>query len=350
MSLGHEVTISAAYGIWGTTSEWEGIPILPCGDDRYGNDIIAERYKRENADLLITLMDAWAFSPDVIKQTNAAHWMPVDCTPLSHMDHVILEKGRGKPIAMSHHGERALLEDGFDPAYVPHGLDMDVWKADPERESIRQAMGIDDRFVIGMNCVNVDNLRKGVPEQLLAFSRLYRDHPDALMLIHGQVYESSEPKGLNIGHVVRTMGLSHGVRFVDQYDHKLGMIGPDYLTKWYSALDLYTSTSYAEGFGLTILEAMACEIPVVVTDTSSMPEVAGQAGWAVGGDPFWNPAHRAWWAHPSVEEIYQVYTQAYEMSLEYNLKKAITRTQALKYSADTVLSEYWAPTLKALED
>jgi glycosyltransferase involved in cell wall biosynthesis len=348
-SLGHEVTISATYGIWGTTSEWEGIPVLPCGDDRYGNDVIVERFKREKADLLITLLDAWAFTPAVIKRVNAAHWMPVDCTPMSYMDQVILERGRARPIAFSHHGEEMMTNSGYTPAYIPHGIDTDMFQPSPDSVTAREMMGIDDRFVIGMNCVNVDNLRKGVPEQLLAFSRLYQEHSDALLLIHGQVYEESEPKGLNIGHVIRNLGLSHAVRFVDQFDHKLGLLGPDYLAMWYSTLDLYTSTSYAEGFGLTIAEALACGIPVVVTDTSAMPEVAGDAGWIVGGEPFWNPTHRAWWGRPSVGEIYAAYESAYSVSQEYQVKRSLARSQAMKYSADTVLAEHWAPVLESFQ-
>jgi alpha-1,3-rhamnosyl/mannosyltransferase len=46
----------------------------------------------------------------------------------------------------------------------------------------------------------------------------------------------------------------------------------------------YCLPSLYEGFGLTVLEAMACGAPVVVSDRGSLPEVVGQAGVIVAPD------------------------------------------------------------------
>ncbi|MBN1399321.1 MAG: glycosyltransferase family 4 protein [Anaerolineae bacterium] len=59
---------------------------------------------------------------------------------------------------------------------------------------------------------------------------------------------------------------------------------------WYSAADLFVYPSLYEGFGLPPLEAMACGTPVVVTKTSSLPEVVGDAGLYI--DPY-DPADLA---------------------------------------------------------
>jgi len=45
----------------------------------------------------------------------------------------------------------------------------------------------------------------------------------------------------------------------------------------YAAADLLVLPSFVEGFGLTVLEAMACGTPVVCSHTASLPEVAGDA-------------------------------------------------------------------------
>ncbi len=57
-----------------------------------------------------------------------------------------------------------------------------------------------------------------------------------------------------------------------------GYISPDDLPSLYKLADLYILPSLYEGFGLPVLEAMACGTPVVVANNSSLPEVAGSAG------------------------------------------------------------------------
>jgi glycosyltransferase involved in cell wall biosynthesis len=56
------------------------------------------------------------------------------------------------------------------------------------------------------------------------------------------------------------------------------------LIELYNAADLLLAPSLYEGFGLTILEAMACGTPVVTSNVSSLPEVVGDA--AISLDPF----------------------------------------------------------------
>ena len=52
----------------------------------------------------------------------------------------------------------------------------------------------------------------------------------------------------------------------------------DYLNEIYEKAECFVLPSLYEGFGLPVLEAMAHSIPVVVSNTSSLPEIAGKAG------------------------------------------------------------------------
>jgi glycosyltransferase involved in cell wall biosynthesis len=70
---------------------------------------------------------------------------------------------------------------------------------------------------------------------------------------------------------LRELGLEDRVRFT-------GYVPDEDLPALYSAADLFTFPSLYEGFGLPVLEAMACGVPVVCSNTSSLPEVVGEAG------------------------------------------------------------------------
>jgi glycosyltransferase involved in cell wall biosynthesis len=61
----------------------------------------------------------------------------------------------------------------------------------------------------------------------------------------------------------------------------LGFIPPQALPKLYSSADLFVYPSLYEGFGLPVLEAMACGTPLIASNSSSLPEVVGNAGLLV---------------------------------------------------------------------
>ena len=63
---------------------------------------------------------------------------------------------------------------------------------------------------------------------------------------------------------------------------------------WYNCADLFVYPSVFEGFGLPVLEAMACGMPVLTSDASSLPEVVGPAGLCLAPHepPAWTEALR----------------------------------------------------------
>jgi glycosyltransferase involved in cell wall biosynthesis len=77
---------------------------------------------------------------------------------------------------------------------------------------------------------------------------------------------------------VTRLGLEQRVQF-------LGFVEDSDLPALYSAASVFAYPSLYEGFGLPILEAMACGVPVIASNQSAMPEVVGQAGLLI------NPYH-----------------------------------------------------------
>jgi glycosyltransferase involved in cell wall biosynthesis len=75
-------------------------------------------------------------------------------------------------------------------------------------------------------------------------------------------------------HEVQRLGLSERVKFI-------GYADDDDLPALYRAASVFAFPSFYEGFGLPPLEAMACGVPVVTSNTSSLPEVVGDVGLTV---------------------------------------------------------------------
>lgn len=78
-------------------------------------------------------------------------------------------------------------------------------------------------------------------------------------------------------NLIDEYNLGGKVIFVDYVESK-------YLPAFYNAADVFVFPSLYEGFGLPVVEAMACGTPVITSNVSSLPEVAGEAGLLV--DPF----------------------------------------------------------------
>ena len=110
--------------------------------------------------------------------------------------------------------------------------------------------------------------RKNIVTLLEAFALLRREGNLAHQLVvaggRGWYYEEIEI-------AVQRLGLQDLVIFPGYVDQKE-------LPLWYNAAELFVYPSIYEGFGLPPLESMACGTPVVAANTSSLPEVVGDAG------------------------------------------------------------------------
>ena len=340
---------AAFHGLAGAPLNWQGTMVYPGStEDPWAQDVLKGHYDHHQADLLLTIMDAWVLSPEVVAGMNAAHWLPADCSPLSALDRRILAEGRGRPIAMSEFGRRQVTGAGWEALYAPHAIDTQkVFVPSPSRDGVRDETGMAGRFLIGINAANQDPARKGFAEQFEAFAEFRKGHPEALLLVNTRAVTT---QGTNLTVLAASLGLGEDcVQFCDQYLHAAGLTGQDKMARWYGLLDLLSNCSYGEGFGLPVLEAQACGTPVVVTDCSAMTELCG-SGFLVEGSRFWNKGHSAWWTRPSVTGIAEAYEEAFALwqggGLAAYREKA--RAFAVGYDADKVLHEYWVPVLAEL--
>jgi glycosyltransferase involved in cell wall biosynthesis len=59
---------------------------------------------------------------------------------------------------------------------------------------------------------------------------------------------------------------------------RTGFVDDEDIPRLYRSCDAFALVSFLEGFGIPVIEAMACGAPVVAADACSLPEVAGDAG------------------------------------------------------------------------
>ena len=109
--------------------------------------------------------------------------------------------------------------------------------------------------------------RKNIPRLLNAYSYLQKNgFPYSLVHVGPQGWLFDE-----IYKEVDRLGLRERVRF-------LGLVPTHDLVALYNAASLFIYPSLYEGFGLPVLEAMACGCPIITSNISSLPEVVGDAG------------------------------------------------------------------------
>jgi glycosyltransferase involved in cell wall biosynthesis len=112
---------------------------------------------------------------------------------------------------------------------------------------------------------------------------------------------------------------------------------------------VFMNVSAGEGFGIPILEAQACGVPVIVGDWTALSELCF-AGWAVDrADALrtWTGLGSYQWT-PRPEAITECLEHAYGADLAD--MGAAARAQALAYDADTVAADYWRPVLDDIEE
>jgi glycosyltransferase involved in cell wall biosynthesis len=116
--------------------------------------------------------------------------------------------------------------------------------------------------------------RKNVGGLLEAYARLRRRRPDAPRLVlAGGIRDSARARLLRTGQPPLAGHVS-----------VLGYIGDAEKQRLYREASMLVLPSFDEGFGLPVLEAMACGVPIVISNRGSLPEVAGDAASPIDPD------------------------------------------------------------------
>jgi glycosyltransferase involved in cell wall biosynthesis len=137
-------------------------------------------------------------------------------------------------------------------------------------QAVRQKYHLPARFILFVSTLEP---RKGIDTLVEAFARVQSRHSDVELVITGKVGWYTD----QFFAQVERLGLKGKIVFT-------GYVADDDLVALYNAAELLAFPSRYEGFGMPVLEAMACGTPVVCSSSSSLPEVAGDAALLVPPD------------------------------------------------------------------
>jgi glycosyltransferase involved in cell wall biosynthesis len=270
---------------WG---DWKPDAVFLLGDF-YGMRLMAEPY-----------LDAFA-------QVPSFHYVPVeghDLPPLWKKAWEVIA-----PIAMSKFGQDEIEKVmGYRPPMVYHGVDSEAfYPVSPSRPIVLDEDGkkivltskaackvflmgrADATFVLR---TDRNMPRKGYPALLRAMAPVLRDRPMTVLGLHTRRWDQG---GLLDDSISKHPDVASRIWTPD-----FGPVPREILLVMYNAADLYVSVS-AEGFGLTIAEAVACGVPAVGLDYSAVPEVIGPAGSVVPVGKYHDNEYGHHWALPDEE-------------------------------------------------
>ncbi len=145
----------------------------------------------------------------------------------------------------------------------------------PSQEKIQRVRAkyhLPERFVMYLGGFDV---RKNVARVIETFSGL--ETGESRLVVAGKLSDVDSPFFPDPRVMVEQKGLGDRVHFT-------GFVAEEDKPALYAAARVFLYPSRYEGFGLPPLEAMACGTPVIVSNTSSLPEVVGDAGILVDPD------------------------------------------------------------------
>lgn len=160
-------------------------------------------------------------------------------------------------------------------ACIDNGYDSTAFRViedSARRREIAEKYDLPEKFILWVGQMES---RKNIAGLLRAFARIKDAVPHDLVLVGAQRYAFPMAAGVEQDlELIEELGLAHRV-------HLPGWITHDDLPVVYCLASLFSFPSLHEGFGIPLLEAMACGCPIVTANTCAPPEVTGDAAYLV---------------------------------------------------------------------
>ena len=256
--------------------KFKDIPVYPArnGDDMFGRGKLLHMLDKGEYDALFILQDLFNILPiknELIelkkkKGFKIIFYFPIDGKPVEEWKEII--NAVDMPVTYTDWGKEQLGMPKLKRIY--HGVDKNFFPVDKMwRTDYREKVfGIkDDTFLI-LN-VNRNQPRKDLTRCIRTFDLFNKKVPKSFLYLH---CNPNDPSGLNLNQYV----LENVPHLKDKIGFSSKSIALKELNLIYNAADVMVSTTLGEGWGLSTTEAMMCEVPVIIPDNTTGPELLGE--------------------------------------------------------------------------
>ncbi|KZL90199.1 glycosyltransferase family 4 protein [Clostridium magnum] len=131
-------------------------------------------------------------------------------------------------------------------------------------DSVKKMYGIEGKYILAVGTLEP---RKNIKSLIRAFSIINKEFKDIKLVLVGKkgwLYDEEFRE-------IKDIEMNNNLIYTDY-------VRQEHMAALYSGAEVFVYPSFYEGFGLPPLEAMSCGVPVVVSNTSSLPEVVADAG------------------------------------------------------------------------
>ena len=266
--------------------------IYGVGYQPYFGDIMSDHLKQKNSDVFFILLDTfmlmmpggqlpygWFLNVDT-SPAQTIFWYPSDGGAGMPKDcQRVLQKVE-KPVAMAKYGQKQVKDYyGIETLHIPHGTDSEFFHRlpDEQRNILRAKWGLHDKFVIGVVARNQP--RKFLDRTLKAMKLIKDRIPNAILFLH---LDPQDPAQIfPIQSLIQRYNLENRVMFSGMTALK-GFPRSE-MNNIYNLFDVFFLSTSGEGFGIPIIESMSCEVPVVATSYTTIPELVeeNKAGFGI---------------------------------------------------------------------